>query len=285
MVYRSKRRVALAIALLIALSSLHSVASLATRTSTPPPVKGMKRLLNAFSSPHRQHEADVLVSASTQIEDGASEKSSRSKTSPVASVLLIFYARSLDLFERQPFLTNSIVTGILAGFGDVLAQSFSGNADVAGVVPAFNWIRWKTFMLTGLLFEGPWLCVWYDGLTKFARWLETKYQWGPRQQVLAKVACDQTIGVAIFYPAFFASYEIFGAVLTGRGTNCTKHTCMHLMLHYRYVHSTGNFFTNQHYHFSFLHAPHSPESLQGLVGMSSRSGCCLDNPIQSLAFR
>jgi hypothetical protein len=217
MVYRSKHSVAFAVAVLIALSSLHSVASLATRSPTPP-VQGMKRILNAFSSPHRQHEADVLLSSSTQIDDGQSEKSSRLRTSPVASFFLIFYARALDLFEKQPFLTNSIVTGVLAGFGDVLAQSFTGNANVAGVAPAFNWIRWRTFLLTGLLFEGPWLCVWYNGLSKFARWLETRYQWGPRQQVLAKVAFDQTIGVAIFYPAFFASYEIFGAVLTGRGT-------------------------------------------------------------------
>lgn len=234
MVYRSKSRVALAVAVLIALSSLHSVASLATRTPNPP-AKGMKRLLNAFSD-HRQHETEVLLSASTQIDDGQSEKAPRLKTSPVASFFLLFYTRALDLFERQPFLTNSIVTGILAGFGDVLAQSFMGNADVAGVSPAFNWIRWRTFLLTGLLFEGPWLCVWYNGLSKVARWLETKYQWGPRQQVLAKVAFDQTIGVAIFYPAFFASYEIFGAVLTGRGTilhqtfirymNTRIHTCI-----------------------------------------------------------
>jgi hypothetical protein len=217
MVYRSKRRVAFAVAVLIALSSLHSVASLATRTPTPP-VPGMKRFLNAFSGPHRQHEAEVLLSSSTQIDDGQSEKSSRLTATPVASFFLIFYARALDLFEKQPFLTNSIVTGILAGIGDVLAQSFTGK--VGGVAPAFNWIRWRTFLLTGLLFEGPWLCVWYNGLTKFACWLETKYQWGPRQQVLVKVALDQTIGVAVFYPAFFASYEIFGAVLTGRG-ECT----------------------------------------------------------------
>jgi hypothetical protein len=236
MVYRKNRSVAFAVAVLIALSSLHSVASLATRTPTVPPVQGMKRLLNAFSRPHRQHEAEVLLSSSTQIEDGSPEKSpvksTRLRPTPVASFFLIFYARALDLFEKQPFLTNSIVTGILAGFGDVLAQSFTGNANVAGVAaPAFNWIRWRTFLLTGLLFEGPWLCVWYNGLSKFARWLETKYQWGPRRQVLAKVACDQTIGVAIFYPAFFASYELFGAVLTGRGTiqYDTKHACtMHL---------------------------------------------------------
>jgi hypothetical protein len=217
MVYRSKSRVALAAAVLIALSSLHSVTSLITRTPTSP-VKGMKRLLNAFSSPDRHHEAEVLVSASTQIDDGDESEKSRSRASPVPSLVMSFYVQALDLLERQPFLVNSIMTGILAGLGDVLAQSFSGNAVVASVSPTFNWIRWKTFLLTGLLFEGPWLCVWYNGLSKFARWLETKYQWGPRQQVLAKVAFDQTIGVAIFYPAFFASYEIFGAVLTGRGT-------------------------------------------------------------------
>jgi hypothetical protein len=223
MVYKRKSRVALAVAALIALSFLHSVTSLKTRTPASP-VKGMKRLLNAFSSPHRHHEQH-------EVDNGESEKSSRLKKPPVASFLLSFYTRSLDLFERQPFLTNSIVTGILAGLGDVLAQSFSGNANVASASPAFNWIRWRTFLLTGLLFEGPWLCVWYNGLSKLARWLETKYQWGPRQQVLAKVAFDQTIGVAIFYPAFFASYEIFGAVLTGRGTVPNIHTCMHACMH------------------------------------------------------
>ena len=226
MVYKSKSPVAFAVTVLITLSSIHSVDSLATRTPMPPVPQGMKRFLNAFASPHRHQEAEVLLSSSTQIDDGQYEKSSRLTATPVASFFLIFYARALDLFEKQPFLTNSIVTGILAGIGDVLAQSFTGK--VAGIAPEFNWIRWITFLLTGLLFEGPWLCVWYDGLTKFARWLETEYQWGPRQRVLAKVACDQTIGVVIFYPAFFASYEIFGAVLTGRGT-ILQQTCMGIL--------------------------------------------------------
>jgi hypothetical protein len=217
MAYRRKS-VALAVAILFALSSLNSASSLAIIAL--PRIKGMKRILNAFSRPNRlqsEHEVEVLVMSATQIDlDSGSEKSDRLKVPPVTSVVYSLYTLLLDIIERRPFLFNSITTGILAGMGDVLAQSLQGTNGVASV-SAFNWFRWRTFLLTGLLFEGPYLCVWYGGLSKLAHWLEEKYNWGPRRQVLAKVAVDQSIGVAIFYPAFFASYEIFGALLAGRG--------------------------------------------------------------------
>jgi hypothetical protein len=38
--------------------------------------------------------------------------------------------------------------------GDMLAQSLQMGSAAAGN-SSFNWVRWRTFMLTGLLFEGP----------------------------------------------------------------------------------------------------------------------------------
>jgi hypothetical protein len=72
-------------------------------------------------------------------------------------------------------------------------------------------------MLTGLLFEGPWMTFWYKCLKRVGRWMESKYQSSPRQQVLGQVVVGQTIGVAIFYPVFFGVYECIGAIMSGQG--------------------------------------------------------------------
>jgi uncharacterized membrane protein YkgB len=103
----------------------------------------------------------------------------------------------------------------------MLAQYLQAGSVVAGI-SAFKWARWRTFMLTGLLYEGPWMSFWYKGLTKLGRWMESKFQSGPRQQVLGQVVADQTLGVVLFYPVFFLVYECMSAILTGQG----KYECL-----------------------------------------------------------
>ena len=141
---------------------------------------------------------------------------SRLKASPVATFLNSCYTGYLHLCEKRPFLTNSIAAGVLAGVGDILAQSMCVGSTAVGI-SSFNWVRWRTFMLTGLLFEGPWMTFWYKCLKRVGRWMESKYQSGPRQQVLGQVIVGQTLGVAIFYPVFFVVYESIGAILSGQG--------------------------------------------------------------------
>jgi hypothetical protein len=140
---------------------------------------------------------------------------SRLKTSRIATFLHSGYTRYLHLCEKRPFSTNSITAGVLAGMGDILAQSLQVGSTAVGI-SSFNWVRWRTFMLTGLLFEGPWMSFWYKCLTRLGRRMENKLQSGPRQQVLGQVVVDQTLGVVLFYPTFFVVYECIAAILAGQ---------------------------------------------------------------------
>jgi hypothetical protein len=219
----------LRLAVLLALLSLHS----ATSFSNPAdPIPRIKRQAPVPSFPLSGHyrrprqTAVAVVSIPTAddvvsfppVDDCESNNSSRVTASSVTSFFRSCYTRYLENCERRPFLTNSITTCVLAGVGDILAQSLQVSNAVTGI-SSFNWIRWRTFMLTGLLFEGPWVSFWYQGLSNLGLWMERKFKSGPRQQVLGKVLADQTIGVVIYYPVFFVVYECIGAILSGQGTN------------------------------------------------------------------
>jgi hypothetical protein len=124
-----------------------------------------------------------------------------------------------DLLERRPFITNGITAGVLAAVGDLVAQSESIQMahDVTAVSVPFNWVRTLTFLLTSLLFEGPWMHAWYESLWKIGCWMETRFQFGPPLQIAAQIFIDQSIGVFLLYPLYFMVYECVGAALSGRG--------------------------------------------------------------------
>jgi hypothetical protein len=222
--------------LLALLLSLRSTTSFSVNPSHP--ITRIKPVHIATSSPfsashvhhrrrHRRTALGVVDAPPLDDWEASNDNFSRLKASPVASLLKSCYTGYLHLCEKRPFLTNSIAAGVLAGVGDMLAQSMCVSSTAVGI-SSFNWVRWRTFMLTGLLFEGPWMTFWYKCLKKLGRWMESKYQSGPRQQVLGQVVVGQTLGVAIFYPVFFVVYESIGAILSGQG----KYECL---LHYSHL--------------------------------------------------
>jgi hypothetical protein len=222
MAYRSKSA-SLAV-LLALLLSLRATTSFSLTPSYP--ITRIKQVHIASSSlsagqvyrrrRHRRTAVSAVDAPPLDDWEPNNDKFSGLRASPVVSILHSCYTRYLHLCETRPFVTNSIAAGILAGVGDMLAQALTTGFTAAGF-SSFNWIRWRTFMLTGLLFEGPWMTFWYKCLKRVGSWMENKFQSGPRQQVLGQVVVGQTIGVAIFYPAFFAAYESIGAVLSGQG--------------------------------------------------------------------
>jgi hypothetical protein len=171
---------------------------------------------------HRRH--DFRLSSSDSVDESDSNDESRPKASQIVSLISTSYLRYLDLCRRRPFLTSSITAGILASSGDVLSQSIQAGYLLTSNTGAssFNWIRWRTFLFTGLLFEGPWVSFWYEGLWKIGRWMERKFQSGSRLQVLVQTIIDQTFGVAIFFPMYFVVYEIIGASVSGKGMYSTS---------------------------------------------------------------
>jgi hypothetical protein len=214
--------------LLALLLSLHSAISFSLTPSYP--ISRIKPVHIALSSPlsagqYRRRRRQTTVGAvnAPPLDDWepSNDKFSRLKASPIVTFLHSCYTRYLHLCENRPFLTNSIAAGVLAGVGDMIAQSLQAGSVAAGI-SSFKWLRWRSFMLTGLFFEGPWMTFWYKCLKRLGLWMETKFQSGPRQQVLGQVLTGQTIGVAIFYPAFFVAYECVGAILSGQG----KYECL-----------------------------------------------------------
>ena len=227
MAFRSKS--ASLATLLALLLSLRSVTSFSLNPSYP--ITIIEQVYNASPSPFpashgyrrrshrhviRQSAVDALSTPPLGDWEPTDDNFPCIKTTRVATFLHSCYTRYLHLCENRPFPTNSITAGVLAGMGDVLAQSLQMGSAAAGI-SSFNWVRWRTFMLTGLLFEGPWMSFWYKCLTRLGRWMENKFQSGPRQQVLGQVVADQTLGVVLFYPTFFVVYECIGAILSGQG--------------------------------------------------------------------
>jgi hypothetical protein len=247
MVYRRKR-LSFGARALFALLSLRVVAAFSTPSHSCTRMDQHHFVASSQSTFHRRKSASLLVSAAKAddnddlesltvpfrhsrrhrrrlidlaiaIDESESIEPSL-ETPAVVALLSNLFGRYSDLLERRPFITNGITAGLLAATGDLVAQSESihvAQAVMAVTIP-FNWARTLTFLLTSLLYEGPWIYIWYEGLWKMGRWMESTYQAGPRLQVAAQIFVDQSIGVFIYFPLYFMVYECIGAVLSGRGT-------------------------------------------------------------------
>jgi hypothetical protein len=222
MAFRSKS--ASLTVILALLLSLDSTTSFYLNPSDPltriPQVRIPYSPLSAGHAVHSRHHRYTAVgavdAAPLDTWEPRDDSFSRLKASPVVAFLHTCFTRYLHLCENRPFVINSIAAGVLAGVGDTLAQSLqTSSATVA--ISSFNWVRWRRFALTGLLFEGPWMTFWYKCLKKLGRWMESKFQSGPRQQVLGQVVVGRTLGAVIFFPMYFVVYDCIGAILSGQG--------------------------------------------------------------------
>jgi hypothetical protein len=193
---------------------------------------------------HSRRHRRRLIELAIAIDESESIEPSL-ETPTVIALLSDLFSRYSDLLERRPFITNGITAGLLAATGDLVAQSESIHVAkvVMSVTIPFNSARTLTFLLTGLLYEGPWMHVWYEGLWKMGRWMESTFQAGPRLQIAAQIFVDQSIGVFIFFPLYFMVYECIGAVLSGRGTRETIRDGLLFVGVYMYIYS---FFSAEH---------------------------------------
>ncbi|KAI9228039.1 MAG: integral membrane protein mpv17 pmp22 family [Piptocephalis tieghemiana] len=104
--------------------------------------------------------------------------------------LLRFYQKSL---RKSPLLTQSLVTGGLFAFGDVLAQQ---GVEKKGV-EAHDLMRTARMLFFGTAFAGPVLGTWYRLLDQRIR-LST-----PGKTLLARVFVDQLCGAPVIIASFF----------------------------------------------------------------------------------
>lgn len=125
------------------------------------------------------------------------------------------YNRYMNLLESHPLVTKSISSGIVSALGDVLAQWIEA---LSGQLPfTLNMKRLLSFFVCNTLFVGPFLHFWWGQLEQMGTWMDTKFNASKRLQTLTKVVLDQTVGVAVFFPAYFYAYELTEALVSWRG--------------------------------------------------------------------
>jgi hypothetical protein len=210
MAYQSKN-LSLVATILLALSSLSSVSAFLNPSHAPPRIKQHLSINSSRSSFHRPQNQRIpnryLVSA-------AQSNDSDSTDSPLQDLSLIYS----DNLESRPFITNGITASIIAATGDIVSQS--GSVELAlgatAVAAPFNYVTMLNFLLTSLLFEGPWMHAWYDKINEIGDWMEDKFQADAPARIAAQLFVDQSLGVILFYPIYFMVFECVGAVLSGR---------------------------------------------------------------------
>jgi hypothetical protein len=217
MAYRRKIRrkiVSRSYRALFAVLSIRAAAAFSTLVRQCTRMSRQQHFLAASSqsSYHRLIELGMATDESESIQ-------TYSETPAAVTLIPDPFGTYSDLLKRRPFITNGVTAGLLAAAGDFVAQTESihvAHAAMAVTIP-FNGARMLTFALTGLMFEGPWMYFWYEGLWKMGSWMEKNFNTGPRLQVAAQIFVDQSIGVFIFFPLYFMVYECIGAFLSGRG--------------------------------------------------------------------
>lgn len=168
------------------------------------------------------------------------------------STLARYYNRYLELSEKHPYRTKAISASAVVGAGAILSQWVQALSQ--GVPLSVDWHLVRSFALTGFMFEGPYLHWWYEQLFKFGRFLESGGV-SSRKGTLAQIAIDETIGVVIFFPAYFFAYELTQSLLLLRG-----------MFSARYLHLKSGYPFSRNLPCAFLlSSPQFPRSRCSLI--------------------
>lgn len=118
----------------------------------------------------------------------------------------------MKAIEKNPMITKSFTAGIIMAIGDVLSQYIESKNLGLALASNFKWLRLRAFLISGWFYVGPFVHYWYDLLWKIGEWQEKKYGTSKVKKIWTQVFVDQTVGVALFFPAFFFVYELMEAI-------------------------------------------------------------------------
>ncbi|GMI10792.1 hypothetical protein TrRE_jg3083 [Triparma retinervis] len=121
------------------------------------------------------------------------------------------YSRYQGLLSRAPLVTKSVSAGLITLLGDVIAQWLESR--IEGYY-GWNVVRMAAFTVAGGFFVGPFVHYWYEVLWAVGRRLPANTP--SKLTTLLQVFLDQTIGVALFFPAYFYVYEACEALFAFR---------------------------------------------------------------------
>lgn len=143
------------------------------------------------------------------------EEQKLSRLSPTIGLRMrMYWHRYMQLLDTKPVRTKAVTAAVIAALGNVLSQALM--AYIRNEAFALDTANLATFTLANLVYVGPWGHYLYEQLWKVGRFMENRFGCSKRQQVVAQVFLDQTVGLCIFFPLYFLSYEIFDALVTGR---------------------------------------------------------------------
>jgi protein Mpv17 len=130
-------------------------------------------------------------------------------------VLSSVSSRLLGWLERKPLSANAISAGVIALLGDILAQLIEGSVRTATAMGGkrLNVLRMASFAVSGMVFVGPYLHIFYGWLWAIGAHLQNRYNISRRQQLILQVTLDQTLGIVLFYPAYYYVFEYSEAIL------------------------------------------------------------------------
>jgi hypothetical protein len=121
------------------------------------------------------------------------------------------YSRYQVLLSRSPLVTKSVSAGLITLLGDVIAQWLESRIEG---YHTWNIVRMAAFTVAGGFFVGPFVHYWYEVLWAVGRRLPASTP--SKVTTLLQVFLDQTIGVALFFPAYFYVYEYCEALFAFR---------------------------------------------------------------------
>lgn len=122
------------------------------------------------------------------------------------------YSAYIKQIRERPLRTQSLTAAFISLVGDVLSQILESKMGVGGAPFALNFTRLGAFTVAGAIFTGVFVHVFYERLWEMGRWQERRGI--PKVlQILSQNIVDQTIGVALFFPAYFYVYEYAEALV------------------------------------------------------------------------
>jgi len=130
--------------------------------------------------------------------------------------LISAYNKYRHLCEIKPLRTKALSQFVIGGVGSLLSQCVLAKAAGNSVI-VINWSQVQAFMVSGLLFEGPYFHWWFERLWMLGRWLDKSVSSSVKTTL--QVVVDQTVGVLLFFPTYFFVFETIHSLINLKAPN------------------------------------------------------------------
>ena len=128
----------------------------------------------------------------------------------------------MDYLHEKPLLTKAITATLVQVSGDFMSQHLVAALHQEPLI--YDPSRTLCFALIGFFYKAPMLHSMYRGWDWTGKYLQSTFSLTRDQRIALELLLDQTIGVLIFYPTYFAAYEIIAAGVHGHAIDWSSIT-------------------------------------------------------------